>query len=320
MIEAKLYQPVEAARDDCQPVGGLNTIAVLESGPQGSADGESSGLDVVKLYLREIRSIPLLTASQERELARRIARGDEAARHRMIVSNLRLVISMAKRYINRGLPFSDIIEEGNLGLMRAVEKFDPKRGCKLSTYASWWIRQAIERAIVNQARIVRLPVHMSEKVVVYVRTVRRLTQKFRREPTFREIADAMGVGVDSVLELYNGTRELLSLDAPVAPRESECLADLLADPAAPSPLDAGSASLMRSKIKTWLKVLSRHERTVLSSRFGLDGREPRTLSRIGREMGITRERVRQIEEQGLRKLRTMLVGRDHDGEAVPARG
>lgn len=285
---------------------------------QPSADDGTAGLDVVKLYLQEIRLVPLLTFAEEQELAHRIGRGDETAKRKMIESNLRLVVAMGKKYINRGLPFADIIEEGNIGLMRAVEKFDPRKGFKFSTYASWWVRQAIERAIANQVRIIRLPIHVGESVNLYTRTVRRLTQSLRREPTTEEIAKAMRESREKVRSISRIMRDTLSLDTHIGDMDEDTLQDLVADQHAPSPADAWDESLRRQQVRGWLTVLSVNERTVISRRFGLDGKDNMTLDSIGKELGITRERVRQIENAALAKLRALARGRNIDSEAMLA--
>lgn len=269
-------------------------------------DRGSSGLDAVKYYLKEIRKTPLLTFEQEQELAGRIARGDEEARARMIEANLRLVVAMGKRYINRGLPFADIIEEGNIGLMRAVEKFRADRGFKFSTYASWWIRQAIERAIANQVRIIRLPIHVAESVNAYTRSVRKLTQALGREPLLQEVAKTMGTGVERVRGISQVARETLSLDMHIGAMEEDSLKDIIEDTDSPSPLRQWDDRRRRKRIDAWLSGLSSGERNVIALRFGLNGAEPRTLDSIGRELGITRERVRQIEGSALAKLRNMV--------------
>lgn len=265
----------------------------------------SVGLDVIRHYLREIRTFPLLTFEQEQELAKRVAAGDAEARTRMVECNLRLVVAMSRRYINRGLQFADLIEEGNLGLMRAVEKFDYSRGIKFSTYASWWIKQAVERAIVNQVRIIRLPIHAMESVNAYNRAVRALTRKLSREPLTHEIALSMDLSVERVRSISQVARTTLSLDTRIGAMEEDSLADVIEDTASPSPGQAWDGIWKHRKIDSWLSGLSDGERNVLSRRFGLDGDEPQTLNNIGKEMGITRERVRQIESSAIAKLRTM---------------
>jgi RNA polymerase nonessential primary-like sigma factor len=261
------------------------------------------GLDVVKYYLKDIRSMPLLTFAEEQSLGKRIAEGDKEARNLMIESNLRLVVSIGKKYINRGLPFSDIIEEGNLGLMRAVDKFEYQRGFKFSTYAVWWIRQAIERAIMNKARIIRLPVHVASMVNAYSGTMRHLTQELGREPMIDEIAERMGKSVERVRNLSQVVRETYSLDMLIGDNEEDTLTSVLEDAHAPSPASASDDLSRRKHIDGWLSQLREMERKVIEFRFGLDGEAPRTLDSIGKQLKITRERVRQIQEQALRKLK-----------------
>ncbi len=267
----------------------------------------AASLDVLKMYLRDIRARPLLTFEEEQDLARRIEKGDEEARMTMIESNLRLVVSIGKRYINRGLPFSDIIEEGNIGLMRAVQKFNHRYGYKFSTYATWWIKQAIERAIASQVRIVRLPIHVGESLGRYTRTVRSLTQKFGREPSTQEIAKAMKTGVAKVRSLAQVARETLSLDNVIRLDIDEPVMALIEDVDSPSPSHPVEERRRRTRIDEWLSSLSTSERAIIGQRYGLNGEEPQTLSSIGSRLGVTRERVRQIESAALAKLRTEIA-------------
>jgi RNA polymerase sigma factor (sigma-70 family) len=273
-------------------------------------------LDIIKYYLKEIRKIPLLSREQEQDLARRIALGDEDARARMIEANLRLVVAMGKKYINRGLPFADIIEEGNIGLMRAVEKFQPEKGFKFSTYASWWIKQAIERAISNQVRIIRLPIHVAESVNAYTRALRKLTQTLRREPLVQEIAEALGASVEKVRGIAQIVRETLSLDTQIGADEEDTLQDVLEDTQSPSPLRRWDDMRRQQQIDEWLATLAPSERNVIELRFGLNGADPKTLDSIGKVLGITRERVRQIESIALAKLRTFVSANHIEAEAV----
>lgn len=261
------------------------------------------GLDAIKYYLKEIRKTPLLTFEEEQELARRIAQGDQEARAKMIEANLRLVVAIGKKYINRGLPFSDIIEEGNLGLIRAVEKFQYQKGFKFSTYASWWIKQSIERAIVNQTRTIRLPVHIAEVVNSYMRATRQLIQSLGREPTIEEIAKKMRVSVEKARSISQVVRETYSLDMLIGDQEEDTLKDILENNNAVSPAAFSEDIRRREYIEEWLTQLSPSERRVIELRFGLIDGESRTLDSIGKEFGITRERVRQIETQALNKLR-----------------
>jgi RNA polymerase nonessential primary-like sigma factor len=283
--------------------------------PADSGSGQR-GLDAIKYYLKEIRKTPLLTFEQEQELAKRIEKGDQEARARMIEANLRLVVAIGKKYINRGLQFSDIIEEGNLGLIRAVEKFQYERGFKFSTYASWWIKQSIERAIVNQTRTIRLPVHIAEIVNSYMRTVRQLTQKLGREPLIEEIAKKMKVTVDKVRSISQVVRETYSLDMLIGDQEEDTLKDILQDTNAVSPAAFSDEIRRKEHIDEWLQQLSVSERKVIEMRFGLVDGEPKTLDSIGKEFGITRERVRQIETQALNKLRAITKRKKIDFEGM----
>jgi len=263
----------------------------------------AKSLDAVKYYLKDIRSLPLLTFAEEQELGKRIAEGDQLARKAMIEANLRLVVAIGKKYINRGLPFADIIDEGNLGLIRAVEKFQYQRGLKLSTYASWWIRQSIERAIVNQARIIRLPVHVAGAVYAYSSAVRYLTQELGREPAMEEIAAKMDVSVEKARGLSRVLRETYSLDMLIGDNEDDTLQSVLEDKNTVSPAEVVDDVRRKKQLEGWLAQLREMERKVIELRFGLDGENQRTLDSIGKELKITRERVRQIQEQALRKLK-----------------
>ncbi len=267
-------------------------------------------LDTVKLYLQEIRKTPLLTFEEEQALAKQVQAGNPEARARMIQSNLRLVVAMGKRYINRGLPFSDIIEEGNLGLIRAVEKFQYERGFRFSTYASWWIRQSIERAIANQVRIIRLPVHVAELANSYARAVRKLTQQFGREPSNEEVAKKMRVSISRVRALSQVTRETYSLDMLISGEGEDTLKDVLSDDHTPAPSSASDERLRSRYLSEWVSGLPDTERSIIEMRYGLNRTAPRTLDSIGREFGITRERVRQIENQAIRKLRNYTKSRN----------
>lgn len=280
-----------AERDDASPED------------EGKSRGRSEGLDTLKSYLREIRRSTLLTFKQEQQLGKRVMAGDEQARQQMIESNLRLVISIGKRYIHRGFPFSDIVEEGNLGLIKAVEKFNYKRGFRFSTYASWWIRQYIERAIINQGKLVRLPVHVVERLNRYLNRVEGLVQALGREPTSEEVAKKMKTTEEEVIDLKQIVRTTCSLDSPINDRADTFLRDVIEDPMCASPADTAEGVMRRTEMMAWVKELPEKEQTVIVSRFGLDGSEARTLEEIGREMGLTRERVRQIEMNALGHLR-----------------
>ena len=259
--------------------------------------------DPVRMYLKEIGRVPLLTAEEEVDLARRMEAGDETARHRLEEANLRLVVSIAKRYVGRGMMFLDLIQEGNLGLLKAVEKFDYSKGYKFSTYATWWIRQAITRAIADQARTIRIPVHMVETINKLVRISRQLLQELGRDPTPEEIAHRMGLSVARVREIMKISQEPVSLETPIGEEEDTHLSDFIEDEAAPDPADAASMLLLKEQISEVLTTLAPREAEVLRLRFGLvDGRS-RTLEEVGQNFGVTRERIRQIEAKALRKLR-----------------
>ena len=267
------------------------------------ASNRSEGLDTLKSYLREVRRSTLLSFKQEQELGKRVMAGDEQARQQMIESNLRLVISIGKRYVNRGFPFSDIVEEGNLGLIKAVEKFNYKRGFRFSTYASWWIRQYIERAIINQGKLVRLPVHVVERLNRYLGKVEQLVQELGREPLPDEVAKKMKTDEEEILDLKQLVRTTCSLDSPINDRTDTFLRDVIEDPMCLSPDETADGVRRRAELMSWVKELPEKEQTVIVSRFGLDGDESKTLEEIGREMGLTRERVRQIETAALVRLR-----------------
>ena len=259
--------------------------------------------DMVRMYLREIGKIPLLTAEEELELAKRMAEGDEAARQKMAEANLRLVVSIAKRYVGRGLQFLDLIQEGNLGLIKAVEKFDWTRGYKFSTYATWWIRQAISRAIADQARTIRIPVHMVETLNRVVRCSRQMTQDLGREPTPEEIALALDMPLSKVEETLRIAQDPVSLETPVGGEEDSHLGDFIEDDSAAEPDEAAAAKLMKEQLAEVLSTLSPREEQVLRMRFGLDDGKAHTLEEVGNAFNVTRERIRQIEAKALRKLR-----------------
>lgn len=266
---------------------------------------KGGSLDFVKCYLKEIRRTPLLTFSEEQELGKRIFEGDREARTKMIESNLRLVVAIAKKYVNRGMCFSDLIAEGNLGLIRAVEKFDYRKGFRLSTYASWWIKQYIERAFVNQMTTIRLPVHVAEVVRQYKRALAHLTHDLEREPTIEEIAEKMKLSVEKVRDISQVAPDTFSLDTIIGEKDEDTLEDVLQDISAVLP-DSYSESLHRKHcINKWLTRLSGAERSVIEQRFGLNDEEPKTLDYIGKVFKITRERVRQIESKALNKLRNI---------------
>ncbi|HAA89135.1 MAG TPA: RNA polymerase sigma factor RpoD [Peptococcaceae bacterium] len=259
--------------------------------------------DPVRMYLKEIGRIPLLTPEEEIELAKRIEQGDEEAKRKLCEANLRLVVSIAKRYVGRGMLFLDLIQEGNLGLLKAVEKFDYRKGYKFSTYATWWIRQAITRAIADQARTIRIPVHMVETINKLVRVSRQLLQKLGREPTPEEIAKEMGISVERVQEIMKIAQEPVSLETPIGEEEDSHLGDFIEDEDALAPAEAASSTLLREQLEEVLETLTPREREVLRLRFGLDDGRPRTLEEVGQKFNVTRERIRQIEAKALRKLR-----------------
>ncbi|HHT14857.1 MAG: RNA polymerase sigma factor RpoD [Christensenellales bacterium] len=259
--------------------------------------------DPVRMYLKEIGQVPLLTAEQEVEIAKRIEAGDEDAKGELAEANLRLVVSIAKRYVGRGMLFLDLIQEGNLGLIKAVEKFDYHKGYKFSTYATWWIRQAITRAIADQARTIRIPVHMVETINKLTRISRQLLQELGREPTPEEIAEAMNITEAKVREIMKIAQEPVSLETPIGEEEDSHLGDFIQDEDAPAPAEAAANTLMREQIWDLLKTLTPREEKVLRMRFGLEDGNPRTLEEVGKVFGVTRERIRQIEAKALRKLK-----------------
>jgi len=265
----------------------------------------------LRVYLKEIEGIPLLSREQEGELARKIRAGDAGAKARLTEANLRLVVQIARRYLNRGLPLPDLIEEGNIGLLRAVEKFDGERGTRFSTYATWWIRQAIVRALANQARTIRLPVHVELLLGRYKRAQQRLTQELERPPTMEELAAAMGTTVDQVEELEEIRLQPVSLETPIGEGKGR-VEDLIADPSADPRQALISLFRERTDLVSVLDDLAANERTVLRRRFGLEGDPPEKLEAIGQRLGLTRERIRQIEAAGLRKLRALLGARGID--------
>lgn len=270
-------------------------------------------LDATQLYLGEIGFSPLLTAEEEVLYARRALRGDDVARKRMIESNLRLVVKISRRYSNRGLALLDLVEEGNLGLIRAVEKFDPERGFRFSTYATWWIRQTIERAIMNQTRTIRLPIHVVKELNVYLRTARELAQKLDHEPTAEDIALKLEKPVDDVNRMLRLNERVGSVDNPIGGDSEKALLDIIPDEKNGGPETSTQDDDIKHSIVAWLQELNPKQREVLARRFGLLGYEASTLEDVGREIGLTRERVRQIQVEGLRRLRDMLT---HQGLSI----
>jgi len=279
-------------------------------------EDKPKALDATQLYLGEIGFSPLLSAEEEVYFSRRALKGDEASRKRMIVSNLRLVVKIARRYNNRGLALLDLIEEGNLGLIRAVEKFDPERGFRFSTYATWWIRQTIERAIMNQTRTIRLPIHVVKELNVYLRAARELSQKLDHEPTAEEIAESLDRPIYDVTKMLRLNEKITSVDTPIGGENDRVLLDVISDVKGHGPEEELQSSDIKSNIIKWLEDLNSKQREVLARRFGLLGYEPSTLEDVGVEIGLTRERVRQIQVEALRRLRDMLGHKGLDLEAL----
>ncbi|MEE1201018.1 MAG: RNA polymerase sigma factor RpoD [Christensenellales bacterium] len=293
---------IEVVKDDPIPEAAiLNEMEEEEidiSVPEGiSID------DPVRMYLKEIGKVPLLSADEEIELAKRMEEGDEEAKHRLSEANLRLVVSIAKRYVGRGMLFLDLIQEGNLGLIKAVEKFDYRKGYKFSTYATWWIRQAITRAIADQARTIRIPVHMVETINKLIRVSRQLLQENGREPLPEEIAVEMGIPEEKVREIIKIAQEPVSLETPIGEEEDSHLGDFIPDDDAPAPAEAAAFTLLKEQLMNVLSTLTPREEMVLKLRFGLEDGRARTLEEVGKEFKVTRERIRQIEAKALRKLR-----------------
>lgn len=287
--------------DDNEAEAQLNLdqeIAILSK-----LEGSAESTDPVRQYLREIGKYPLLDAEEEVELAKLFEKNSKRAKDKLIESNLRLVVSIAKKYIGRGLSLLDLIQEGNQGLIRAVEKYDWRRGYKFSTYATWWIRQAITRAIADQARTIRIPVHMVETINKLYRTSQKLMQKLGREPTHEEIGEELGIAPDRVREIFKISQEVTSLDTKVGEDEDSTLGDFVADETRPTPVDAASKQLLKDHLEEVLHTLTDREAKVLTLRFGLDGGQSKTLEEVGKVFGVTRERIRQIEAKALRKLK-----------------
>jgi len=293
--------------DDVEPDAA--SLAAEESTSEDifTRDDSQKTMDATQIYLGEIGFSPLLSAEEEVYFSRLALKGDQAARKRMIESNLRLVVKIARRYINRGLALLDLIEEGNLGLIRAVEKFDPERGFRFSTYATWWIRQTIERAIMNQTRTIRLPIHVVKELNIYLRAARELSQKLDHEPTPEEIASALDRPVEEVRKMLKLNEKITSVDTPVAGTSEKQLLDVIADEKELGPETELQDEDIRQHLVVWLNELNPKQREVLARRFGLLGYEPSTLEDVGHEIGLTRERVRQIQVEALRRLREIVT-------------
>jgi len=295
----EFYAALEDAQIEVVPAAGADEA---DTGPELEAEPEIS-TDTLQLFLKDIGKVPLLTAAQEVELAKRIERGEHAAKQAMVEANLRLVVSIAKRYRNQGLPFLDLIQEGTIGLVRAAEKFDWRKGYKFSTYATWWIRQAVARAIADKGRTIRMPVHVVEKLNRIHRSERKLRAELSREPSSAEIALDLDLTIDEVEQIRRSAQAPVSLEKPVGDEEESELGHFLTDLSVPLPDEAAETALRREALRGILSKLSERERQVLELRYGLDGQQPRTLDEVGRAFNVTRERIRQIEHQSLKKLR-----------------
>jgi len=319
---AALVDPEFAAAELDAPIAELDDIetpdaAEVEVPPAAVASAEmpDGELDATRLYLNEIGYSSLLTAAEEVHFARLSLRGDEAARKRMIESNLRLVVKIARRYMNRGLALLDLIEEGNLGLIRAVEKFDPERGFRFSTYATWWIRQTIERALMNQTRTIRLPIHVVKEINVYLRAARRLAQTLEREPSPEDVAQLLDRPIEEVKRMLGLNERIASVDSPLDRNSDRTLIDTIPDEHNRDPARLLQDDDVQRHIEIWLSQLNEKQRAVVERRFGLDGRDIATLEEVGSEIGVTRERVRQIQIEALRRLRLIL---EREGFSVDA--
>lgn len=297
-MDVDVFENVDEEKDNTKPIEDLEkeleALTVLTEGTVS---------DPVRMYLKEIGRIPLLTFDQEIDLAKKVEKGSREAKQKLITSNLRLVVSIAKKYVGRGLTLLDLIQEGNQGLIRAVEKYDWRRGYKFSTYATWWIRQSITRAIADQARTIRIPVHMVENINRFLRASRKLMQELGREPTPEEVAKNLGIDPEKALEIIKISQEPASLESPVGDEEDSRLGDFIHDTNTPTLFDAASRELLKEQVAQVLESLSEREREVLKQRFGLEDGRPKTLEEVGKMFRVTRERIRQIEAKALRKLR-----------------
>jgi RNA polymerase nonessential primary-like sigma factor len=299
--EEDVFDDVEAIDEQIEEAADVEEVE-----ERFAADTSHKALDATQLYLNEIGFSPLLSAEEEVHYARLARKGDEMGRRRMIESNLRLVVKISRRYVNRGLSLLDLIEEGNLGLIRAVEKFDPERGFRFSTYATWWIRQTIERAIMNQTRTIRLPIHVVKELNVYLRAARELTQKLDHEPTAEEIAALLEKPVEEVKRMLKLNERVTSVDTPLGPNSDKSILDTIADDRVSDPGEELQRQDIQSNLDQWIEELPEKQREVLSRRFGLRGYETSTLEDVGREIGLTRERVRQIQVEALKRLREIM--------------
>jgi len=302
-LDAAQLDDFYAALEEAQ-IAVVHADAVDDTEPEVEPAAEIT-TDALQLFLKDIGKVPLLTAAQEVELAKRIERGEHAAKQAMVEANLRLVVSIAKRYRNQGLPFLDLIQEGTIGLVRAAEKFDYRKGFKFSTYATWWIRQAVARAIADKGRTIRMPVHVVEKLNRIMRSERKLRAELGREPVIDEIARDVEMTPDEVAQIRRSAQVPVSLEKPVGDDDESEFGHFLADETAPLPDELAETTLQREALRSILGALSERERLVLELRYGLDGQQPRTLDEVGRAFNVTRERIRQIEHQGLKKLRAL---------------
>jgi RNA polymerase primary sigma factor len=302
-LDAAQIDEFYGALDEAQ----IEVVEKAEEEPEAEAESREVSTDTLQLFLKDIGRVPLLTAAQEVELAKRIERGDHSAKQAMVEANLRLVVSIAKRYRNQGLPFLDLIQEGTIGLVRAAEKFDYRKGFKFSTYATWWIRQAVTRAIADKARTIRIPVHMVEKLNKVVHIERQLVQRLGREPSSLEIGMELDLLPAEVEQIRRSAQTPISLEKPVGDEDESEFGHFLRDDSAPLPDEAAEETLRNEALRSILQSLSQRERRVLELRYGLDGQQPCTLDEVGRAFQVTRERIRQIENQGLKKLRALAL-------------
>ena len=305
-VTSTVASPVEEDEEESTDSAESGADGEVKEKSKATAREDSHQADATRLYLKEIGFSPLLSAEEEVYYSRRAQKGDEDARKRMIESNLRLVVKIARRYMNRGLALLDLIEEGNLGLMRAVEKFDPERGFRFSTYATWWIRQTIERGIMNQTRTIRLPVHVLKEINIYQRAARHLSQKLDHDPTPEEVADLLDKPIEDVKAMLGLTERVSSVDAPLDEDPDRSLLDAITDEQTQDPEKVLHREDLQLQIEAWLGELNAKQREVVERRFGLNSRETSTLEEVGADIGVTRERVRQIQVEALRRLRILL--------------